>query len=102
SVAYGDINKTADANVKQQYLELRSEGAKTFEPREGLNVETYPEVTLRQQREGAAVERAAGKRRQRRISLTVMEVDCRDASTKSGLHAGSRGGGRGGGGGGGG
>ncbi|MCG3023605.1 autotransporter domain-containing protein, partial [Escherichia coli] len=41
SIAYGDVNKTADANVKQQYLEFRSEGAKTFELREGLNVTPY-------------------------------------------------------------
>ncbi|STI95965.1 entS entS/YbdA MFS transporter [Escherichia coli] len=47
SVAYGDINKTADANVKQQYLEFRSEGAKTFELREGLNVTPYAGVKLR-------------------------------------------------------
>ncbi len=47
SIAYGDVNKTADANVKQQYLEFRSEGAKTFELREGLNVTPYAGVKLR-------------------------------------------------------
>ncbi|MBA1681343.1 autotransporter domain-containing protein, partial [Escherichia coli] len=52
SVAYGDINKTADANVKQQYLEFRSEGAKTFELREGLNVTPYAGVKLRHTLEG--------------------------------------------------
>ncbi|ECV1183329.1 autotransporter adhesin BigA, partial [Salmonella enterica subsp. enterica serovar Kentucky] len=30
SVAYGDVNKIADSDMRQQYLEFRSEGAKTF------------------------------------------------------------------------
>ena len=30
SVSYGDTNKVADSNARQQYLEFRSEGAKTF------------------------------------------------------------------------
>ncbi|WP_157724189.1 autotransporter domain-containing protein, partial [Salmonella enterica] len=30
SVSYGDTNKVADSDVRQQYLEFRSEGAKTF------------------------------------------------------------------------
>ena len=60
SVAYGDINKTADANVKQQYLEFRSEGAKTFELREGLNVTPYAGVKLRHTLEGGYQERNAG------------------------------------------
>ncbi len=60
SVAYGDINKTADANVKQQYTEFRSEGAKTFELREGLNVTPYAGVKLRHTLEGGYQERNAG------------------------------------------
>ncbi len=60
SVAYGDINKTADANVKQQYLEFRSEGAKTFELREGLNVTPYAGVKLRHTLEGGYQERNVG------------------------------------------
>ncbi|HAX5137261.1 TPA: EntS/YbdA MFS transporter [Escherichia coli] len=60
SIAYGDINKTADANVKQQYLEFRSEGAKTFELREGLNVTPYAGVKLRHTLEGGYQERNAG------------------------------------------
>ncbi|HBH8001828.1 TPA: autotransporter domain-containing protein, partial [Escherichia coli] len=60
SVAYGDISKTADTNVKQQYLEFRSEGAKTFEPREGLKITPYVGVKLRHTLEGGYQERNAG------------------------------------------
>lgn len=60
SIAYGDVNKTADANVEQQYLEFRSEGAKTFELREGLNVTPYAGVKLRHTLEGGYQERNAG------------------------------------------
>ncbi|HBC8893320.1 TPA: EntS/YbdA MFS transporter, partial [Escherichia coli] len=60
SIAYGDVNKTADANVKQQYLEFRSEGAKTFELREGLNVTPYAGVKLRHTLENGYQERNAG------------------------------------------
>ncbi|MEE7159552.1 EntS/YbdA MFS transporter [Escherichia coli O156:H5] len=60
SIAYGDVNKTADANVEQQYLEFRSEGAKTFELREGLNVTPYAGVKLRHTLEGGYQEGNAG------------------------------------------
>ncbi|EGJ6168359.1 EntS/YbdA MFS transporter [Escherichia coli] len=60
SIAYGDVNKTADANVKQQYLEFRSEGAITFELREGLNVTPYAGVKLRHTLENGYQERNAG------------------------------------------
>ncbi|WP_052895879.1 hypothetical protein [Escherichia coli] len=60
SIAYGDVNKTVDANVKQQYLEFRSEGAKTFELREGLNVTPYAGVKLRHTLENGYQERNAG------------------------------------------
>ncbi|GHD91693.1 surface-exposed virulence protein BigA [Pseudocitrobacter faecalis] len=60
TVAYGDISKTADTNVKQQYLEFRSEGAKTFEPREGLKITPYVGMKLRHTLEGGYQERNAG------------------------------------------
>lgn len=60
TVAYGDISKTADTNVKQQYLEFRSEGAKTFEPREGLKITPYAGMKLRHTLEGGYQERNAG------------------------------------------
>ncbi|HAU9347374.1 autotransporter domain-containing protein [Escherichia coli] len=60
SVAYGDVSKTADTDVKQQYLEFRSEGAKTFEPREGLKIIPYAGVKLRHTLEGGYQERNAG------------------------------------------
>ena len=52
--------KTADTDVKQQYLEFRSEGAKTFEPSEGLKVTPYAGVKLRHTLEGGYQERNAG------------------------------------------
>ncbi|HAV7980424.1 TPA: autotransporter adhesin BigA [Escherichia coli] len=60
SVAYGDVSKTADTNVKQQYLEFRSEGAKTFEPLEGLKITPYAGLKLRHTLEGGYQERNAG------------------------------------------
>ena len=60
SVAYGDVSKTADTDVKQQYLEFRSEGAKTFEPREGLKITPYAGVKLLHTLEGGYQERNAG------------------------------------------
>ncbi|MCZ8775859.1 autotransporter adhesin BigA [Escherichia albertii] len=60
SVAYSDISKTADTNVKQQYLEFRSEGAKIFEPREGLKITPYAGMKLRHTLEGGYQERNAG------------------------------------------
>ncbi|HCB7517646.1 TPA: autotransporter domain-containing protein [Escherichia coli] len=60
SVAYGDVSKTADTDVKQQYLEFRSEGAKTFEPREGLKITPYAGVKLRHTLEGGYQDRNAG------------------------------------------
>ena len=60
AVAYGDVSKTADTNVKQQYLEFRSEGAKTFEPSEGLKITPYAGVKLRHTLEGGYQERNAG------------------------------------------
>ncbi|HFI9141337.1 TPA: autotransporter domain-containing protein [Escherichia coli] len=60
AVAYGDVSKTANTDVKQQYLEFRSEGAKTFEPREGLKITPYAGVKLRHTLEGGYQERNAG------------------------------------------
>ncbi|GCR53795.1 autotransported outer membrane protein involved in cell adhesion [Escherichia coli] len=60
SIAFSNTNKTADTNVKQQYLEFRSEGAKTFEPSEGLKVTPYAGVKLRHTLEGGYQERNAG------------------------------------------
>ncbi|ELJ2392534.1 autotransporter domain-containing protein [Escherichia coli] len=60
SIAFSNTNKTADTDVKQQYLEFRSEGAKTFEPSEGLKVTPYAGVKLRHTLEGGYQERNAG------------------------------------------
>ncbi len=60
SVSYSGVNKTADTNVTQQYLEFRSEGAKTIELREGLKFTPYAGVKLRHTLEGGYQERNAG------------------------------------------
>ncbi|WP_038163572.1 autotransporter outer membrane beta-barrel domain-containing protein, partial [Trabulsiella guamensis] len=60
SVSYGDTNKTADSSAKQQYLEFRSEGAKTFELSEALTVTPYAGVKLRHTLEDGYQERNAG------------------------------------------
>ncbi|TGB75704.1 autotransporter domain-containing protein [Escherichia sp. E4694] len=60
SIAFSNTSKTADTDVKQQYLEFRSEGAKTFEPSEGLKLTPYAGIKLRHTLEGGYQERNAG------------------------------------------
>lgn len=61
SVSYGDTNKVADSNARQQYLEFRSEGAKTFTMlNDTLKVTPYAGVKFRHTLEGGYKERSAG------------------------------------------
>ena len=61
SVSYGDTNKVADSNARQQYLEFRSEGAKTFTMlNDTLKVTPYAGVKFRHTLEGSYKERSAG------------------------------------------
>ena len=60
SVSYGDVSKVADSSTRQQYLEFRSEGAKTFTLDEGLSVTPYAGVKLRHTLEDGYKERSAG------------------------------------------
>nr|EIP1107847.1 autotransporter adhesin BigA [Citrobacter freundii] len=61
SVSYGDTNKVADSDVHQQYLEFRSEGAKTFTlMNDTLKVTPYAGVKFRHTLEGGYKERRAG------------------------------------------
>ncbi|WP_230350781.1 autotransporter outer membrane beta-barrel domain-containing protein [Lelliottia sp. WAP21] len=60
SVAYGDVNKVADSDARQQYLEFRSEGAKTFTLSEGMTVTPYAGVKFRHTLEDGYRERSAG------------------------------------------
>ncbi|POP43282.1 autotransporter adhesin BigA [Superficieibacter electus] len=61
SVSYGDVNKTADSDTRQQYLEFRSEGAKTFTLMEdALKVTPYAGVKFRHTLEDGYKERSAG------------------------------------------
>ncbi len=61
SVAYGDVNKIADSDMRQQYLEFRSEGAKTFTMMsDTLKVTPYAGVKFRHTMENGYKERSAG------------------------------------------
>ncbi|EBY0371621.1 autotransporter domain-containing protein, partial [Salmonella enterica subsp. enterica serovar Toulon] len=61
SVSYGDVNKVADSDVRQQYLEFRSEGAKTFTlMSDTLKVTPYAGVKFRHTMEDGYKERSAG------------------------------------------
>lgn len=61
SVAYGDVNKIADSDMRQQYLEFRSEGAKTFTMMgDALKVTPYAGVKFRHTMEEGYKERSAG------------------------------------------
>ncbi|EAP8052910.1 TPA_asm: autotransporter adhesin BigA, partial [Salmonella enterica subsp. enterica serovar Java] len=61
SVAYGDVNKIADSDMRQQYLEFRSEGAKTFTMMgDALKVTPYAGVKFRHTMEEGYKERNAG------------------------------------------
>ncbi|ELP2190648.1 autotransporter adhesin BigA [Salmonella enterica subsp. enterica serovar Champaign] len=61
SVAYGDVNKIADSDMRQQYLEFRSEGAKTFTMMgDALKVTPYAGVKFRHTMEDGYKERSAG------------------------------------------
>ncbi|EBU9019654.1 autotransporter adhesin BigA, partial [Salmonella enterica subsp. enterica serovar Ullevi] len=61
SVAYGDVNKIADSDMRQQYLEFRSEGAKTFTMMsDTLKVTPYAGVKFRHTMEDGYKERNAG------------------------------------------
>ncbi|EKF6116789.1 autotransporter adhesin BigA [Salmonella enterica] len=61
SVSYGDTNKVADSDVRQQYLEFRSEGAKTFTlMSDTLKVTPYAGVKFRHTMEDGYKERSAG------------------------------------------
>ncbi|HAK5455714.1 TPA: autotransporter adhesin BigA [Salmonella enterica] len=61
SVAYGDVNKIADSDARQQYMEFRSEGAKTFSLMDdALKVTPYAGVKFRHTIEDGYKERNAG------------------------------------------
>jgi len=60
SVSYGDTSKVADSNARQQYMEFRSEGAKTFTLNEGLTMTPYAGVKFRHTAEDGYKERSAG------------------------------------------
>ncbi|HAB3815123.1 TPA_asm: autotransporter domain-containing protein [Salmonella enterica subsp. salamae] len=61
SVAYGDVSKVADSDARQQYMEFRSEGAKTFSLMDDtLKVTPYAGVKFRHTMEDGYKERSAG------------------------------------------
>ena len=61
SVSYGDVSKVADSDARQQYMEFRSEGAKTFTLMDDtLKITPYAGVKLRHTMEDGYKERSAG------------------------------------------
>ncbi|EPF2243152.1 autotransporter adhesin BigA [Citrobacter werkmanii] len=61
SVAYGDVSKVADSDIRQQYMEFRSEGTKTFSVMDdALKITPYAGVKFRHTLEGGYKERSAG------------------------------------------
>lgn len=61
SISYSDTNKTADSSARQQYMEFRSEGAKTFTLMDdALKVTPYAGVKFRHTLEDGYKERSAG------------------------------------------
>lgn len=61
SVSYGDVSKVADSDARQQYMEFRSEGAKTFTLMdEALKITPYAGVKLRHTMEDGYKERSGG------------------------------------------
>ena len=61
SVAYGDVSKLADSDARQQYMEFRSEGAKTFRLMDdALKITPYAGVKFRHTIEDGYSERGAG------------------------------------------
>ncbi|HHG9066659.1 TPA: autotransporter adhesin BigA [Citrobacter freundii] len=61
SVSYGDVNKVADSSARQQYMEFRSEGAKTFSLLgDALKVTPHAGVKFRHTMEDGYKERSAG------------------------------------------
>uniref|UniRef100_UPI002ED9C13E autotransporter outer membrane beta-barrel domain-containing protein n=1 Tax=Enterobacterales TaxID=91347 RepID=UPI002ED9C13E len=74
-INYGDVNKQASADTKQQYLELRSEGRKTFNLSEGLDIASYAGVKLRHTLDDGYKETGAGDFNLNMNSTTETAVD---------------------------
>ncbi|MBJ9241148.1 BigA/YdbA N-terminal beta-barrel domain-containing protein [Citrobacter braakii] len=74
-INYGDVNKQALADSRQQYLELRTEGRKTFAVSEGLDVVPYAGLKLRHTLEDGYQERGAGDFNLNMNSSTETAVD---------------------------
>ncbi|MDM3391566.1 autotransporter domain-containing protein, partial [Citrobacter sp. Cb013] len=74
-INYGDVNKQALADSRQQYLELRTEGRKTFAVSEGLDVVPYAGLKLRHTMEDGYQERGAGDFNLNMNSSTETAVD---------------------------
>nr|WP_072569190.1 autotransporter outer membrane beta-barrel domain-containing protein [Enterobacter sp. SA187] len=60
AVRYGDVNKTANADTRQQYMEFRTEGSKAFKVQEGLTVTPFAGLKMRHTMEDGYSEKGAG------------------------------------------
>ena len=60
AVRYGDVNKTANADTRQQYMEFRTEGSKAFKVQEALTVTPFAGLKMRHTMEDGYSEKGAG------------------------------------------
>ncbi|WP_312952407.1 autotransporter outer membrane beta-barrel domain-containing protein [Superficieibacter sp.] len=75
AISYGDVSETAKSATRQQYLELRSEGRRTFTVQEGFEVAPYAGVKLRHTTEDGYQEKGAGDFSLNMSSSTETAVD---------------------------
>ncbi|POT56941.1 autotransporter domain-containing protein [Citrobacter amalonaticus] len=75
SVEYGDVSKTAKADSRQQYLEFRTEGAKTFTVQDGFTVTPFAGLKMRHTTEEGYRESGAGDFNLSMSSSTETAVD---------------------------
>ncbi|QCR38424.1 autotransporter outer membrane beta-barrel domain-containing protein [Nissabacter sp. SGAir0207] len=74
-VQYGDVNRVADSDNNQQYLEFRSEMAKSYTPQKGLTLTPFAGMKLRYTSEEGYNERGAGDFNLRMSGVEETAVD---------------------------
>ncbi|QCR36603.1 autotransporter outer membrane beta-barrel domain-containing protein [Nissabacter sp. SGAir0207] len=74
-VQYGDVNRVADSDNNQQYLEFRSEMAKSYTPQKGLTLTPFAGMKLRHTTEEGYNERGAGDFNLRMSGVEETAVD---------------------------
>ncbi|QCR35902.1 autotransporter outer membrane beta-barrel domain-containing protein [Nissabacter sp. SGAir0207] len=74
-VQYGNVNRVADSDNNQQYLEFRSEMAKSYTPQKGLTLTPFAGMKLRHTTEEGYNERGAGDFNLRMSGVEETAVD---------------------------